>query len=482
MGSASSSRASRRSRTRFSGSTGAAGSFAAGRAPGAGDCWHLSGIASAEASVLVTAFGRFGSPPRLGRGRSRRRRLRRSSFRPGVFVARGLSSPHSPRFVDGALAVCDSGRGELVVGVAASPARRLDARPRRHGYRVRRRRQRSARDGRAGPPRPRSAGATSASSGASGFPCARSSTSSSSSPAAARALARPGPAPRPTTPLRPADLRASVEAPAALRLAPGALATLGCTVTNLGSVAASRARRRTRSRSLRPGGPRAERCGRRFREPSSPASALARRSASSRLAPGRYVLELRLVQEGVAWLDGRRTRRGDRRVSSAVPDVLGPGLRLVFCGINPGQRSAAAGAHFANPRNDFWRLLHDAGFTPRLYEPCRAALAPRPRARADERRPPNDARKQRPAPERLRRLRRAALGTRRRPRPGAIAFVGKTAYEGAFRERPELGLQERRLGATWLFVFPSTSPANAAVPYAERLRWFRALRSRARRA
>src|SRR5207248_10041388 len=54
---------------------------------------------------------------------------------------------------------------------------------------------------------------------------------------------------------------------------------------------------------------------------------------------------------------------------SAVPDVLAPGLRVVFCGINPGFVSAAAAAHFANPRNDFWRLLHDAGFTPRLYDP-----------------------------------------------------------------------------------------------------------------
>jgi len=56
--------------------------------------------------------------------------------------------------------------------------------------------------------------------------------------------------------------------------------------------------------------------------------------------------------------------------SSAVPDVLAPGLRCVFCGSNPGRVSAAAAAHFANPRNDFWRLLHDAGFTPRLYAPA----------------------------------------------------------------------------------------------------------------
>jgi TDG/mug DNA glycosylase family protein len=49
--------------------------------------------------------------------------------------------------------------------------------------------------------------------------------------------------------------------------------------------------------------------------------------------------------------------------------VLAPGLDVVFCGINPGRVSAAAKAHFANPRNDFWRLLHQAGFTPLQLEP-----------------------------------------------------------------------------------------------------------------
>ncbi len=57
-----------------------------------------------------------------------------------------------------------------------------------------------------------------------------------------------------------------------------------------------------------------------------------------------------------------------------------------------------------------------------------------------------------------------------------IAFVGKEAYRGTFRERAEHGLQERRLGNTAIFVLPSTSPANAAVPWQERLRWFRELR------
>ena len=60
--------------------------------------------------------------------------------------------------------------------------------------------------------------------------------------------------------------------------------------------------------------------------------------------------------------------------------------------------------------------------------------------------------------------------------PVAIAFVGKEAYRGLFNERPELGPQWRTLGPTALYVLPSTSPANAAVPYDERLRWFRALK------
>ena len=57
-----------------------------------------------------------------------------------------------------------------------------------------------------------------------------------------------------------------------------------------------------------------------------------------------------------------------------------------------------------------------------------------------------------------------------------IAFVGKAAYTGPFGGRPQLGVQERALDGTTLFVLPSTSPANAAVSWEERLRWFTALR------
>ncbi len=162
--------------------------------------------------------------------------------------------------------------------------------------------------------------------------------------------------------------------------------------------------------------------------------------------------------------------------SSAVPDVLAAGLRVVFCGINPGRWSAAAGAHFANPRNDFWRLLHDAGFTRRLFTPEEQHELPSlgyglTNAALRTTRGSGDLRRGdfADAAERLERL-AAEL------KPRWIAFVGKEAYRGTFGERPALGVQERRLGETRLFVLPSTSPANAAVPYDERLRWFRRLR------
>jgi double-stranded uracil-DNA glycosylase len=158
-----------------------------------------------------------------------------------------------------------------------------------------------------------------------------------------------------------------------------------------------------------------------------------------------------------------------------VPDVLAPGLRVIFVGINPGRVSAAARAHFANPRNDFWRLLHAAGLTSRLYEPQEQfALL------AEGIGVTNAAYRTTPGSGDLRRADFAGAEARlfrtaRDLRPRALAFVGKEAYRGVFRTRPELGVQPRILVDTGLFVLPSTSPANAAVPYAERLRWFRAL-------
>ena len=57
-----------------------------------------------------------------------------------------------------------------------------------------------------------------------------------------------------------------------------------------------------------------------------------------------------------------------RAACRTVPDLLAPGLKVLFCGINPGLYSAAVGHHFARPGNRFWPALHAAGFTPRLLD------------------------------------------------------------------------------------------------------------------
>src|SRR5206468_1857097 len=120
---------------------------------------------------------------------------------------------------------------------------------------------------------------------------------------------------------------------------------------------------------------------------------------------------------------------------SAVPDVLGRGLRVVFCGINPGRVSAAAGAHFANPRNDFWPLLHAAGFTPRPLEPQEQFELLDHGLGAT-----NAAYRTTPGSGDLRRgdfagSRERVEALARELRPRWIAFVGKEAYRGVFGER-----------------------------------------------
>jgi double-stranded uracil-DNA glycosylase len=56
-------------------------------------------------------------------------------------------------------------------------------------------------------------------------------------------------------------------------------------------------------------------------------------------------------------------------VAKTVPDIVAPGLVVLFVGINPGLYSAAVEHHFARPGNRFWPALHEAGFTPRLLSP-----------------------------------------------------------------------------------------------------------------
>jgi TDG/mug DNA glycosylase family protein len=160
-----------------------------------------------------------------------------------------------------------------------------------------------------------------------------------------------------------------------------------------------------------------------------------------------------------------------------TPDVIAPGLRVLFCGINPGLYTAAIGCHFGRPGNRFWPALHAGGFTPRPLSPFEqhellplgcgiTNLVARATARADEL-----------SDDELRAGGRALARKVRRLRPGAVAFLGVTAYRTAFgRPWAVLGLQPERLGGARLWVLPNPSGLNAHYRPADLGRLFAELR------
>jgi double-stranded uracil-DNA glycosylase len=147
---------------------------------------------------------------------------------------------------------------------------------------------------------------------------------------------------------------------------------------------------------------------------------------------------------------------------AVLPDVLGPGLRIVFCGINPGLWSAATGHHFARPGNRFWPALHASGLTPRRFSPHEQELllelglgvtnvVPRASARADELTRQEYVEGGRLLREKMNRY-----------RPRWLAVLGVTAYRAAFADRgAQVGPQEGTIGETRLWVLPNPSGLNA---------------------
>lgn len=164
---------------------------------------------------------------------------------------------------------------------------------------------------------------------------------------------------------------------------------------------------------------------------------------------------------------------------SPVPPVVQPGVRVLFVGINPCPTSARVGHHFANPRNTFWRLLHESGFTPRQVAPAEELelvalglgltnIVPRssPSAAALDR---DDLARGRARLERL----------VRRVRPAALVFVGVTAYRAFAGKRSgavECGERPEGFGGARLFVLPNPSGRNAHFTYAGMLERYRAAR------
>jgi TDG/mug DNA glycosylase family protein len=146
-----------------------------------------------------------------------------------------------------------------------------------------------------------------------------------------------------------------------------------------------------------------------------------------------------------------------------LPDVISTSLNVLFCGINPGMRSAAVGFHFVNRSNRFWRVLHLSGFTTRQLEPEEARLlldygcgitsaVARPTVSATDL-SREDYIAARPAFER-----KIA-----KYRPRYLAFLGKPACS-VFLNRRELlwGLQPTTLGGSAVWVLPNPSGLNRA--------------------
>ena len=145
-----------------------------------------------------------------------------------------------------------------------------------------------------------------------------------------------------------------------------------------------------------------------------------------------------------------------------VPDVIAPGLDVLFCGINPSLYSAAVGQHFARPGNRFWPTLHQAGFTDRLLHPSESSellrqgcgitnIVARATATAAEL-----------SPEELRKGQIALAATVERWRPRWLAVLGIGAYRHAFvRPKAVLGQQPERIGDTGIWVLPNPSGLNA---------------------
>jgi TDG/mug DNA glycosylase family protein len=158
-------------------------------------------------------------------------------------------------------------------------------------------------------------------------------------------------------------------------------------------------------------------------------------------------------------------------------DVIGPDLKVLFCGINPGLYSAATGFHFARPGNRFWPALHASGFTRRLLHPSENArllelgygltnLVNRGTAAADEL----------SAEELVRGGRRLASKVRRY-RPRAVAFVGLGAYRTAFgRPKATIGRQPEKLEGAEVWVLPSPSGLNANYQLPALVQLFRKVR------
>jgi TDG/mug DNA glycosylase family protein len=159
-----------------------------------------------------------------------------------------------------------------------------------------------------------------------------------------------------------------------------------------------------------------------------------------------------------------------------LPDLIRPGLELLFVGINPGMKSARVGHYYAGPGNLFWRCLHESGLVPTLLRPDQD------RELLDHGIGITDCvkRASRMASEvrgwEFREAREALVAKIEACGPRIVCFNGLMGYRATIDPEAALGLQERMLGGAVVFVVPSTSAANANFTRQERVEWFVRLR------
>lgn len=161
-----------------------------------------------------------------------------------------------------------------------------------------------------------------------------------------------------------------------------------------------------------------------------------------------------------------------------VPDVIAPGLRVLFCGINPGLYTAAVGHHFARPGNRFWPALYAAGFTDHLFSPFDERellksgygitnLVMRTTATADEL-----------SSEEMREGGRKLTAKIHRYKPRFLAVLGLGAYRAGFgQSKATVGRQDKTIGETSIWVLPNPSGLNAHYQAKELARLFSELKS-----
>jgi TDG/mug DNA glycosylase family protein len=163
--------------------------------------------------------------------------------------------------------------------------------------------------------------------------------------------------------------------------------------------------------------------------------------------------------------------------NKTVPDIIAPGLKLLFCGINPGLYTAAIGHHFGRPGNRFWPALYAGGFTDRLYDPRESRellklgygitnLVARATNSADEL-----------TREELTAGGKIVWEKVLKYKPRYVAFVGISSYRVAFdKPKAVVGLQPETIGETKVWVLPNPSGLNAHYRPKDLARVFRELR------